>query len=298
MNTARARLEKHGLTPRKSLGQNFLIDDAAAQRIVEAAGIEPTDTVIEIGPGVGALTQHLLHKAQHVHVIELDQHLIPILHEEFGQFSHLTITHGDALAVDFAQLAQPFSTVRFVANLPYYITSAAIRKMLESRLNVACIVLTIQLEVAQRMVAGVGDMSLLAASVQFYGEPKLLMRLPPAMFYPQPKVESAVVRIVPYGQNPRVNPDAFFQVAKAGFSQPRKQLRNTLASGLNIPKPLADEMLHACEIDPSRRAETLAMHEWVSLAHYWILKRSESLARNSSNNAGESAPSVENSTEP
>ena len=298
MNTARARLERHGLTPRKSLGQNFLIDDNVAQKIVQAAEIAPTDTVIEIGPGMGALTQHLVKQAQQVHVIELDQHLIPILRKELGQLSNLTITHGDALEVDFAQLAQPLSTVRFVANLPYYITSAAIRKMLESPLKVASIVLTIQFEVAQRMVAGVGDMSLLAVSVQFYGQPDLVMKLPAGAFYPQPKVDSAVVRIVPHAERPNINPDDFFQVVRAGFSQPRKQLRNTLASGLGVDKAQAIAMLTACQVDPMRRAETLAISEWIGLAHYWIANRSDNRARNSDNNSVEEAPSTENSSLP
>ncbi len=300
MNTARALLERHGLSPRKSLGQNFLIDDQTAQKIVRAAEIEPTDTVIEIGPGMGALTQHLVKQAQQVHVIELDQHLIPILRDELRQFTNLTITHGDALEVDFAQLVPPLSTVRFVANLPYYITSAIVRKMLESALTVAGIVLTIQYEVAQRMVAGVGDMSLLAASVQFYGRPTLLMKLPGAAFYPQPKVDSAVVRIIPHPISERadIDPDMFFQVVKAGFSQPRKQLRNTLASGLSIDKTLAIEMLTTCAIDPMRRAETLAMPEWVGLARYWVLNRSDRRVRNSDKNAAEDAPSTENSSVP
>ncbi len=297
MNTARALLERHGLTPRKSLGQNFLIDDQIAQKIVQAAEIEPSDTVIEIGPGMGALTQHLVKQAQQVHVIELDQHLIPILREALGPLPNLTITHADALEVDFAQFAQPASTVRFVANLPYYITSAIVRRMLESSLTVASIVLTIQLEVAQRMVAGVGEMSLLAASVQFYGQPTLLMKLPGAAFYPQPKIESAVVRIIPYPKAERadIDPDQFFQVVKAGFSQPRKQLRNTLASGLSIDKPFAIDMLTTCGIDPMRRAETLAMPEWLALADYWILKRSDKRVWKSDKNSSDDAPSTENS---
>ena len=300
MNSVRALLERHGLSPRKSLGQNFLIDDAVARKIVQAAEIAPSDTVIEIGPGLGALTQHLVKQAQHVHVIELDQHFIPILRAELGHYANLTITHADALEVDFAQMVPSLSTVRFVANLPYYITSAIIRRMLESKLTIASIVLTIQLEVAQRMVAEAGDMSLLATSVQFYGQPKLLMKLPGVAFYPQPKVDSAVVRIIPYppAERPDIDPDIFFQMAKAGFSQPRKQLRNTLASGLNIDKALAVEMLIACAIDPTRRAETLAMPEWLGLARYWITKRSDNRARNSARNDAEAAPNTENSSLP
>jgi 16S rRNA (adenine1518-N6/adenine1519-N6)-dimethyltransferase len=162
--------------------------------------------------------------------------------------------------------------VKFVANLPYYITSAAIRKMLEAGLNVGGIVLTIQKEVAERIVAQPGQMSLLALSVQFYGVPDYLHTIPPGAFYPPPKVHSAVIKIVPHAGPRPIDADTFFHVARAGFVMPRKQLRNNLAAGLGLSKPQADALLMANEIDPTRRPETLSVSEWVAVARVWGTK--------------------------
>ncbi|HEY3343069.1 MAG TPA: rRNA adenine dimethyltransferase family protein, partial [Anaerolineae bacterium] len=175
----------------------------------------------------------------------------------------------DALEVDFAALLREHLgdeavPVRFVGNLPYYITSALVRKMLEAGLNVQSITLTVQLEVAQRMNAQPGDMSLLAVSVQFYGSPELLMHLSPSAFYPQPEVDSAVVRITPHPTN--ANAATLFTLARAGFSQRRKQLRNTLSAGLSWSKVEADQLLQSAGVDPTRRAETLSMAEWIRLS--------------------------------
>jgi 16S rRNA (adenine1518-N6/adenine1519-N6)-dimethyltransferase len=275
-----SRLKARGFVPRKSLGQNFLTDDATAQRIVAAADISDRDLVFEVGPGTGALTRHLAAAAGRVIAVELDQTLLPILQEELGATSNVTLVHGDALDVDFPTLAQnaqthfgQFSAIRFVANLPYYITSAAIRRILECGLDLAAIVLTVQLEVAQRIVAQPPDMSLLAVSVQFYGRPELLFRIAGGQFYPPPDVESAVLRITPHRQLPDVDPDLFFQWVKAGFSQPRKQLRNTLSAGLRISKPQIEALLSTAGIDPARRPESLGVEEWLALARSVMPKR-------------------------
>jgi 16S rRNA (adenine1518-N6/adenine1519-N6)-dimethyltransferase len=266
-------LRSRGVIPRKSLGQNFLTDDAMAQRIVAAAQIAPHNTVIEIGAGAGALTKHLARQARRVLAVELDQQLIPILREELAGFTNVLIVHDDALEIDFARLirreaqvqTETGDEIRVVANLPYYITSAVIRRILESEVCFASIILTMQFEVAQRIVAGPGEMSLLAVSVQFYGRPELLWRIPPSAFYPQPDVDSAVLRITPFTQPRPVNRDLFFKWVKAAFSQPRKQLRNTLSAGLGIGKAQVEEILLACGIDPGRRAESLGMNEWIRL---------------------------------
>lgn len=268
-----SRLKARGIVPRKSLGQNFLTDDATARRIVDAAEVGRSDLVFEIGPGVGALTTHLVRCAGWVVAIELDQTLIPALQDALGGAQNVTVLHGDALEVDFIRLAQDakhafggsFEAIRFVANLPYYITSAAIRRILECGLSIAAIVLTVQTEVAERATAQPPDMSLLAVSVQFYGRPELLFRIPPSQFYPQPGVESAVLRIKPHTQSPEVDAETFFRVVKAGFSQPRKQLRNTLAAGLGITKAQAEAALRRSGIEPDRRAETLSLAEWKRL---------------------------------
>ena len=204
--------------------------------------------------------------------IELDRNLIPILHAELKDYPNLTIVQADALEVDFAAQLQALglandTPVRFVGNLPYYITSAVIRRMLESGLTVRGITLTVQLEVAQRIVAQPGDMSMLSVSVQFYGRPELIMKLSPAAFYPQPDVESAVVRIIPVSRT--ADPTAVFTLAKAGFAQRRKQLRNTIAVGLQMSKDASDTLLVSAGINPERRAETLSMAEWEELAQNW-----------------------------
>ena len=268
-------LAKNSVYPeaKKSLGQNFLVDEAIAKRIVLSAHLSPDDTVIEIGPGTGALTRFLLQRCKRVFAIELDQRLIPLL----PNHPTLKVVHGDALEMDFKQLVadddvaissatlNPPRSVTFIANLPYYITSAAIRHMLECGVLTRSIVIMVQLEVAQRIVAQPGDMSLLAVSVQFYGKTELLFRVPPSAFKPQPNVDSAVIRITPHAQAPTLPAKAFFSVVKAGFCQPRKQLRNTLASGLNLDKAMVDQWLQQANIAPSRRAETLSLAEWERL---------------------------------
>ena len=262
------RVKVHGIQPRKSLGQNFLIDEGITRRIVDAAGIEPGDFVIEIGPGVGALTRLLAERAGDLVAIELDQTLIPALQEELGERSNVRILHADALEVDYAALTQG-RPVRIVANLPYYITSHAIRVLLESHIHWRCIVLTVQLEVAQRIVAKPPDMSLLAISVQYYGKPELLFRVPPGAFYPQPSIDSATLRISrdeSLEETVDIAAAAFFRWVKAGFSQPRKQSRNNLSTGLGITRGVTEDILRKVGITPERRAETLSLSEWLALA--------------------------------
>jgi len=257
------------LVPRKRLGQHFLTNQVIAERIVAAAHIGSDDLVLEIGPGTGALTVWLAQRAKRVIAIELDRSLLPALKAKLGAATNVTVVHGDALAIDFEALvgreAGAFAAVRFVANLPYYITSAAIRRILECRLPIACAVLTVQAEVAERIVAQPPEMSLLAVSVQFYGRAELLFKIPAACFSPPPKVESAVVRITPHIIRPPMDAEAFFRVVRAGFRQPRKQLRNTLATGLGLEKSQAIAWLERAGIAPTRRAETLSVEEWVKL---------------------------------
>lgn len=274
LNSSGSSFRARNITPRKSLGQNFLIHDATAHRIVDSAGIQPDDLVFEIGPGAGALTGHIAQAAAHVVAIELDQTLIPHLQEHVAGATNVDIVHADALEFDFAKAASEVSTrahrtftnVRFVANLPYYITSAAIRHMLECGVRAASIVLTVQLEVAQRAAAKPPEMSLLAVSIQFYGTSEVLFRIPPGQFYPPPAVDSAVLRILPHLQPLYADAAWFFKWVKAGFSQPRKQLRNTLSAGAGLAKTDADALLQTAGIDPSRRAETLTVHEWIAIA--------------------------------
>jgi 16S rRNA (adenine1518-N6/adenine1519-N6)-dimethyltransferase len=260
------RIKALGIHPRKSLGQNFLTDERICRHIVDAAQIEPGDLVVEIGPGLGAITTLLAGRGRKLIAIELDQTLIPPLREALAgrEQGSIEIMHADALKVDYRQLAgdQP---VRFVGNLPYYITSHAIRTLLESQTNWRSIVITVQLEVAQRIVAQPPDMSLLALSVQFYGSAELLFRIPGAAFYPQPNIESATVRITRSPLQSPIDASVFFRIARAAFSQPRKQLRNTLAAGLGISKGMTEDILLQSGISPERRAETVSILEWIRL---------------------------------
>jgi 16S rRNA (adenine1518-N6/adenine1519-N6)-dimethyltransferase len=272
-------LRKYNLRPRKSLGQNFLADPHHLGKIVEAAALDEADTVLEIGPGLGTLTRHIAAKVPRGRVIaiELDPLLVRLLRAELADQANLTIVEADILGLDPPLLA---GTERFlvVANLPYYITSAVIRHLLECRPPPARLVVTVQKEVAQRIVAGPGRMSLLAVSVQFYGRPAIVHRIPAGAFIPPPKVDSAVVLVDTYPEPVVAGPDpsAFFRVVKAGFGQKRKQLRNALAAGLQRQQGEIAQVMATAKIDPRRRAETLSMAEWATLST--ALARSETNA--------------------
>lgn len=256
--------------PKKSLGQHFLKDRTVPPRIVAAAGVEAGDCVVEVGPGLGVLTEEIARKLDPAQggklvAIELDGSLLPLLKERFGDYGHVSFVQADVLEV----LPQELSggrAYKVVANLPYYITSAVLRHFLEAEAKPESLTVMVQREVAERMVAAPPAMSLLAVAVQFYGRPKVLFRVPPGAFRPPPKVDSAVVRIdvYPQGEKPvPVESDAeFFQVVRAGFGQKRKQLGNTLATGLGISKEEVAARLRGAGVEPSRRAETLSLEEW------------------------------------
>lgn len=259
-------LRRHGLRPDKRLGQNFLVEPAALQRVVDAAGLSPADSVLEVGPGLGSLTRMLAVSARRVVAVELDAALLPPLGSVLEQFDNVEIVQGDILAHDPAALMHsPGYAV--VANIPYYITSALIRHLLEARVQPGRMVLTVQREVAERIVARPGAMSLLALSVQVYGEPRIAASIPAGAFYPPPKVDSAVVRVdlYPAPRIPAAQLDRFFRLAKAGFSQKRKTLRNAVSAGMAWDTRQTSAYLEQAGIDPQRRAETLSLEEWSRL---------------------------------
>ncbi|HLF91115.1 MAG TPA: 16S rRNA (adenine(1518)-N(6)/adenine(1519)-N(6))-dimethyltransferase RsmA [Anaerolineales bacterium] len=260
-------LRQFGLHPKKSLGQNFLVDPTALEKVVNAGGVGRTDTILEIGPGLGSLTRHLASQAARVIAVELDHNLIPILREVLTPFDNIEIIHGDILETNLQSLISN-SQYLVIANIPYYITSAVIRHFLESGHPPTRMVLTVQREVAERICANPPDMNLLALSVQVYGQPVIAAHIPARAFYPPPKVASAVVRIdiLPEPRLPRSHLDTFFKLIKAGFSQKRKTLRNALSSGLNLPKETVENLLTTAGIDPTSRAETLNLEEWGRLA--------------------------------
>lgn len=259
-------LRRYHLRPEKSLGQNFLVDSAALQSVAQAAEISPDDLVLEIGPGLGSLTRLLAMLARRVVAVELDARLIEPLNQVLAPFPNLEIIHGDILKLEPGSLlAEPGYLV--VANIPYYITSALLRHLLEASLPPKRLVLTLQSEVADRICAAAGEMSLLALSVQVYGAPRVVAHIPSGAFYPPPKVDSAVVRVdlYPFPLIPSVNLECFFQLAKAGFSQKRKTLRNSLAGGLGWKPAQAEALLVSNHINPQRRAETLSLEEWAAI---------------------------------
>ena len=268
--SVRRLLEQWDLRPSKGLGQNFIADQAVVEKIVAAAELDSDDIVLEIGAGLGTMTTLLARDAGRVAAVELDQRLIPVLQSELAGLDNVTLTQGDILALDPAALVGGLDLpYKVVANLPYYITSAVLRHLLECASKPRRMVLTVQREVAERIVAKPGRMSLLAVSVQFYGRPKLLFRIKPGSFYPAPRVQSAVVRVdVPTTPPVLVEDEGvFFRIVKAGFSQRRKQLRNALSAGLRQQPAEVAARLKQVDVDPRRRAETLNLDEWARISH-------------------------------
>ena len=260
------RLELHA---KKGLGQHFLVDERVLRSLISAAELAPTDIVVEVGPGLGILTRELARKAGRVIAVEVDPGLASALKESLAHWPNVSILNADVLESEPTTLietdkAEPFPTYKIVANLPYYIASAVIRHFLETRHKPRLMVVTVQKEVAQAMVAQPGRMSIMSVSVQLYGKPTIVDYVPAQSFYPPPKVDSAIVRIDLY-DHPAVevaDVDRFFEVVRGGFSAPRKQLRNSLAQGLKISPEGAFALLEDAEISPRRRAETLSLEEW------------------------------------
>lgn len=264
-------LRQYGLHPDKSLGQNFLLDENALRQVVKAAQISLDEVVLEIGAGVGSLTRHLAESSRSVVAVELDNKLIPPLKQIIGHYPNVLVVQGDILALDPGDLVSQQEYV-VVANIPYYITSALIRHLLEATIPPHRLILTIQQEVAKRICAFPGDMSLLALSVQVYGHPEIVAHIPASAFYPPPNVDSAVLRINLFSSPkiPSTELDVFFHLIKAGFSQKRKTLRNSLSAGLRISPPATELLLIASNIDPMQRAETLDISEWHQLTSNYI----------------------------
>jgi 16S rRNA (adenine1518-N6/adenine1519-N6)-dimethyltransferase len=259
-------LKAYDLHARKGLAQHFLVDGGVVKQILNAAELSSSDTIVEVGPGLGVLTEELVKSAGKVIAIELDQHLTELLKERMTSYSNLIVINGDMLKTDPTQLLESCGIIDYkvVANLPYYITGAVIRHFLEASMKPRMMVLMVQREVAKQITAKPGEMSLLSVSVQFYGAPKIAAKVPARAFYPTPEVDSAVLRIDVYPQ-PKVavdNANEFFRLVKAGFSTNRKQLVNSLANGLVLPKAEILPLLEKSSIDPKRRAETLTIEEW------------------------------------
>ncbi|MEK7139674.1 MAG: 16S rRNA (adenine(1518)-N(6)/adenine(1519)-N(6))-dimethyltransferase RsmA [Patescibacteria group bacterium] len=271
--TIKALLARHGVRPNKRRGQHFLINEEVLQDIVTAANLVPTDAVLEIGPGPGGLTTALAPLVKQVLAVELDAAMAKILAETTAGYPNVTIWRRDILDISNSELATALGgQYQVVANVPYLITNVLFRKFLSQLPQPTQLVFLIQKEVAERIVARPGDMSILALSVQLYGRPEIIRLVPAASFYPAPAVDSAVIAvrdIHPY-QPPSaaaaVTEAHFWQTVKIGFAAPRKQLVNNLAAGFHQEKTTIIALLKQLMIDPHIRAEGLSVDEWFALA--------------------------------
>jgi len=270
------RLRQLGLKARKGLGQHFLVDGGVLEVITSAAGLTSDDLVVEVGPGLGILTGELAKKAGEVIAIELDDRLAALLKETLACYKNVTIVNDDVLNIEPEELLerQRSPAYKVVANLPYYITSPVLRHFLTASAKPRVMVVMVQEEVAEAITAGPGDMGILSISVQFYGRPEIVSRVPAQAFYPAPEVGSAVLKIDVYPK-PRfdVEEENFFELVRAGFAAPRKQLANSLAQGLGLGKELVLPLLEKAGIEPLRRAETLSLEEWARLVRAFEEKK-------------------------
>ena len=274
LSQTKAILHRFDIRAKKGLGQNFLIDSAVLETIVNAAVLVPADTVIEVGPGLGILTSELAKRAGWVIAIELDNRLAAVLRKTLP-YDNVVILNEDVLGTDPAALLQgsaphfpsALRSYKVVANLPYYITSPVLRHFLEAPVKPETMVVMVQKEVAEAIVAEAGKRSVLSISVQFYGKPGIVTYVPSASFFPPPEVDSAVVKIDVYPHPPVDVSDVegFFKLVRAGFTAARKQVANSLSQGLGLPKTEVLSMLGKAAIDPQRRAETFSLEEWAEL---------------------------------
>jgi 16S rRNA (adenine1518-N6/adenine1519-N6)-dimethyltransferase len=279
----RALLSKYGVRPKKRLGQNFLVNPGVLKKIVAAANLTAADTVVEIGPGIGTLTGRLAEAAGKVVAVEVDPALVALLKETLSKFPNLYLVEGDALKADFNALvaaaggAFPY---KVVANLPYYITTPLLTRLLTGNFRVALLVVMVQKEVALRLVArpGTKEYGAISVLVRFMAEPELVAVVSRGSFFPAPEVDSAVVRLTVRPSAPVTIPDEelFFRVVRAAFAQRRKTLTNALAgSGLGLGRDAWPEVLARAGIDPTRRGETLSLEEFAAVTRSLAAERKE-----------------------
>lgn len=271
-------IQKHQFVFQKKFGQNFLIDTHVLEKIIAAAGITKDDCVLEIGPGIGTMTQYLAESAGHVIAVEIDNNLIPILKETLADYDNITIINQDILKVDINALTEEYNggkPIKVVANLPYYITTPIIMGLFESNVPIDNITVMVQKEVADRMQVGPGtkDYGALSLAVQYYAEPYIVANVPPNCFIPRPNVGSAVIRLTRH-QAPPVqadDPKLMFRIIRASFNQRRKTLQNGLNNSPEIPYS-KEEIAAAIEslgVSPSVRGETLTLEQFARLANYF-----------------------------
>ena len=263
--TIKNLIEKYDLRINKLMGQNFLINPRVLQKIIETADLK-NDIILEVGPGLGTLTQELAKKAKKVIAVEKDKQMVEALKETLKDFKNVEIIQGNILKQNLN-----FKNYKVVANIPYYLTSPLIRMLLESDNPPKEIILMIQKEVAKRITVQPPKMNLLAVSVQFYAQPKIISYVSKESFWPEPKVDSAIIKITPHPsvilrEKPEESHQNFFKIVKAGFSSPRKQLANNLSEKLKIDKGEIKTALAECGLNPQARAESLNVEDWRKLS--------------------------------
>jgi len=267
-------LRQFDFKPKKRLGQHFLIDEAVLEHILSAAELSPGDIVVEIGPGLGILTDGLAKRGARVIAVELDSKLVALLRKRLAPFPNVKIIHADILRITPGQLLQnnlPAAELardyKVIANLPYYITSPVLSHFLEAQPRPSKMVVMVQKEVGEAIAAAPGKMRLLSVKAQFYSKPAIISYVSAESFYPPPKVDSAILRLDVYCQPPLIKSGVsdvagFFDIVMHGFSSPRKQLRNSLAHSLEMPPSQVASLLEKAGIEGRRRAETLSLEEW------------------------------------
>jgi 16S rRNA (adenine1518-N6/adenine1519-N6)-dimethyltransferase len=273
----RQLLRQVGFKPKKRLGQHFLIDESVLERILSAAELSPGDIVVEVGPGLGILTEGLARQGTKVIAVEFDAKLVALLKKRLAAFPDVRIVHADILKVTPGQLlkdnlgaSELTRGYKVIANLPYYITSPILSHFLEAQPRPLEMVIMVQKEVGEAIAAAPGNMRLLSVKTQFYSRPAIITYVPAASFYPPPKVDSAILRLDVYPRPPLIksgvlDADSFFDIVMHAFSAPRKQLRNSLAHSLEMPPSQVASLLEKAGIEAKRRAETLSLDEWREL---------------------------------
>lgn len=268
-------LQKYDFHFQKKFGQNFLIDTHVLEKIIDSAGVTQDDFVLEIGPGIGTMTQYLCERARQVMAVEIDQNLIPILKETLSAYDNVTVVNEDVLKLDIAKVAEEYNggkPIKVVANLPYYITTPIIMGLFESHVPLESVTVMVQKEVADRMQSGPGtkEYGALSLAVQYYAEAEIVANVPPNCFMPRPKVGSAVIRLTCHKENPvKVQDEKFmFRVIRASFNQRRKTLQNGLGNdaGLPVTKEMTAKALEQMELSPTIRGERLSLQEFATLS--------------------------------
>lgn len=263
VNTIKDLLKRHGAKAEKYLGQHFILSDKALSQMISAAEIKKNETVVEIGPGLGALTQKLAKTEAKIIAIEKDPLMMNILEETLTDYKNVKAVNADARRISMLDIGEKY---KIVANLPYNVATFLIRQWLESEKPPETMVLMVQKEVAQRICSIPPHMNLLAASVQFYAEVKIIDYVKKGSFWPQPKIDSAIIQITPIEKSPQETRDAFFKVVKAGFSQPRKQLIGNLIKNLKLGREELLNIFKDSNIPEQARAENLSLDQWLNLA--------------------------------